>query len=90
MMGVTCMDSRGRNKMTPETLATHARLEAWGAWAKEHAEAWPALVGPLLLTLLFQGSTKMTEDISVSKYPEYRRYQETTSRIVPLWPGARL
>ena len=34
-------------------------------------DAWlqPVLVGPVLLSLLFQGSTPFTEDITVSKYP---------------------
>jgi steroid 5-alpha reductase family enzyme len=35
------------------------------------------------LTLLFQGSTAMTEQISLSKYPAYRDYQRKTSRLVP-------
>ena len=48
------------------------------------------LVGPLLLTLLFQGSTWLTERISVAKYPEYRRYQKTTSRLIPWRTGPSL
>jgi steroid 5-alpha reductase family enzyme len=43
------------------------------------------VVGAFLLTLLFVGSTKFTESISKSKYPEYAEYQATTSPIVP-WP----
>ncbi|WP_395812322.1 DUF1295 domain-containing protein [Archangium minus] len=43
-------------------------------------------VGPVLLTLLFQGSTALTEALSVRKYPAYREYQRTTSRLLPLWP----
>lgn len=46
--------------------------------------------GAFLLTLLFQGSTQMTERLSAAKYPEYARYQETTSRLLPLWPGPKL
>lgn len=39
--------------------------------------------GVFLLTLLFQGSTALTEKISSDKYKEYRIYQLTTSRIIP-------
>jgi steroid 5-alpha reductase family enzyme len=47
-----------------------------------------AIVGPALLTLLFQGSTHLTEQISRRKYPDYARYQRSTSRIIPWWPSA--
>ena len=40
------------------------------------------ILGPIFLTLLFQASTKLTEDITLSKYTEYRKYQETTSRFI--------
>jgi len=45
------------------------------------------LAGPVLLTLLFQGSTTMTERVSASKYPGYAAYQRRTSRLLPLPPG---
>jgi steroid 5-alpha reductase family enzyme len=45
----------------------------------------PTVLGAVLLTLLFVGSTRFTESISVSKYPEYADYQATTSPVVP-WP----
>ena len=38
---------------------------------------------PFLLTLLFIGSTRFTEKISLSKYPEYALYQRTTSPVIP-------
>src|SRR5205085_8291355 len=41
------------------------------------------LVGPIVLTLLFQGSTAFTEELSLAKYPAYAGYQRRTSR---LWP----
>lgn len=44
------------------------------------------VVGALLLTLLFIGSTIFTESITKSKYPEYADYQATTSMLVPLPP----
>jgi steroid 5-alpha reductase family enzyme len=44
-----------------------------------------AIVGPLLLTLLFQGSTGMTERLTLAKYPAYAEYQRSTPRQFP-WP----
>lgn len=43
----------------------------------------PSILGPLLLTLLFQGSTAFTESISLAKYPAYADYRRTTPRLVP-------
>lgn len=48
---------------------------------------WTVL-GAVLLTTLFIGSTVFTESITKSKYPEYVDYQATTSPIVP-WPPRR-
>lgn len=47
---------------------------------------WTVL-GPLLLTGLFIGSTVFTESISRSRYPEYAEYQTRTSPVVPWFPG---
>ena len=47
------------------------------------------IAGTVLLTLLFQGSTAMTEGLSLEKYPSYAKYQRTTSRLVP-WPPRRM
>jgi steroid 5-alpha reductase family enzyme len=44
------------------------------------------VAGPFLLTVLFIGSTIFTENISVSKYPEYVDYQRRTSPIIPWFP----
>lgn len=44
------------------------------------------IIGAALLTLLFQGSTTLTERISVRKYPEYGDYQKQTSRLMPWFP----
>jgi steroid 5-alpha reductase family enzyme len=46
---------------------------------------WTVL-GAVLLTLLFAGSTRFTESISKSRYPEYADYQRRTSAVVPWWP----
>ena len=45
-----------------------------------------SIVGPLLLTLLFIGSTKFTESITSSKYPDYAEYRKKTSPIIPWFP----
>ena len=46
-------------------------------------------VGALLLMLLFQGSTQLTEQISLEKYPHYSVYQKQVSRLIPFltWGG---
>ena len=42
-----------------------------------------SMAGAFVLTLLFQGSTTMTEKISLGKYPSYADYQRRTSRLIP-------
>jgi len=44
-----------------------------------------SIIGPVLLTVLFIGSTIFTESISASKYPAYADYQRRTSMLIP-WP----
>jgi steroid 5-alpha reductase family enzyme len=46
---------------------------------------WP-IAGPLFLSLLFQGSTSLTEEITLSKYPAYAAYRRSTSRLLPRPP----
>jgi len=58
-------------------------VAASGTWLN------PALAGPALLTLLFQGSTHLTEQITLRKYPLYAQYQRTTSRLLPRRPRPR-
>jgi len=41
------------------------------------------MIGPLLLVLLFLGSSSMAESISASKYPEYKDYQKVVSKYIP-------
>lgn len=43
-------------------------------------------IGAVALTALFIGSTRFTEQITRSKYPEYAAYQRTTSIIIPWVP----
>jgi steroid 5-alpha reductase family enzyme len=56
-----------------------------GAAAAGTLLSW-TVIGAVLLTLLFVGSTKFTESITRSKYPEYADYQATTSAIIPWAP----
>lgn len=44
------------------------------------------IVGPVLLLILFIGSTNFTEKLTLQKYPEYADYQATTSAQIP-WVG---
>ena len=44
-----------------------------------------SMVGPLVLVLLFLGSSTLGENISSSKYPEYQYYQKSVTRYFPLW-----
>ncbi len=59
----------------------------FGAVAAGSVFQWTVL-GAVLLTTLFIGSTIFTESITKSKYPEYADYQATTSPIIP-WPPRR-
>ena len=61
--------------------ATAAVASGAGVWG---GVLNPTIVGAILLTLLFVGSTVFTESISAAKYPAYAQYQRTTSMLVPL------
>ena len=41
------------------------------------------LTGPLLLILIFIGSSRLTESISSKKYPEYAVYQKNVPKFIP-------
>ncbi len=58
---------------------------AFGAIAVGSLLHW-TIVGAVLLTLLFVGSTRFTESISAARYPEYAAYQARTSALVPRPP----
>jgi steroid 5-alpha reductase family enzyme len=47
------------------------------------ASSW---YGAVFLTALFIGSTRFTEQISLSKYPEYADYQKRVSMLIPWFP----
>ncbi len=56
-----------------------------GGVAANSLLVWTVL-GPVLLTLLFVGSTSFTEKITLARYPEYVDYQRRTSAVVPWFP----
>ncbi|MCU0620877.1 MAG: DUF1295 domain-containing protein [Gemmatimonadales bacterium] len=53
-------------------------VAATGRWVN-----WSG-IGALLLILLFQGSTDLTEKLTAAKYPAYARYQRLVPRFLPL------
>jgi steroid 5-alpha reductase family enzyme len=59
-----------------------------GASAAGSVLQW-TVAGPVLLTLLFIGSTIFTESITSSRYPEYAEYKTRTSALIPWFPGKR-
>ena len=60
-------------------------LFLFGAVAAGSLLQW-TIVGAVLLTVLFLGSSRFTESITRSKYPEYAHYQATTSALIPWIP----
>ena len=66
-----------------DVAAAASGLGFWGG-----ALNW-TIIGAVLLTILFIGSTIFTEAISSSKYPAYTEYKRSTSMIVPLPPRRR-
>jgi steroid 5-alpha reductase family enzyme len=54
----------------------------FGALAARSVLEW-TVIGPVLLTTLFVGSTKFTEKISLAHYPEYQLFQRSTSAVIP-------
>ena len=46
-----------------------------------------SIIGTVWYILQFHASTDFTEKLSASKYPEYKDYQRTTSRIIPWFPS---
>jgi steroid 5-alpha reductase family enzyme len=59
-------------------------LAGWGvATVGGHFEYF---VGAIILTALFIGSARFTEQISAGKYPEYKEYQRKVSMMIPWFP----
>ncbi|QAY58799.1 DUF1295 domain-containing protein [Microbacterium protaetiae] len=65
------------------TAAVTAGLGFWGGVVNV------TVIGAVLLTALFVGSTVFTESLSSAKYPAYAGYRRTTSMIVPWFPRRR-
>jgi steroid 5-alpha reductase family enzyme len=59
----------------------------FGAAAAGSLLEW-TVVGAFLLSALFVGSLRFTENISLSKYPEYADYQRRVSPAIPWFPRA--
>ena len=69
-------------------LAQWWLLYLMGAVAAGSLWQW-TVAGAVLLTLLFVGSTRFTESISLSKYPSYAAYQRVTSPVIPWFTRSR-
>jgi len=67
--------------------ATHMNLESAfthpSNLLSENKQVLQSGVGVFLLILLFQGSTVLTEWISVGKYPSYAEYQQKVGMLMP-------
>lgn len=57
-------------------------LALWACYCTETYFHWTVL-GALGYVLLFQGSTRLTESITASKYPEYADYQARVGKFIP-------
>ncbi|KAL6908878.1 hypothetical protein GGI43DRAFT_393982 [Trichoderma evansii] len=57
-------------------------LYSWSCFAANTPYSW-AGTGAVLLVLLFQGSTNLTEKITAGKYPEYKAYQKHVGMFIP-------
>ena len=79
--------SRHLNFFCEQSLWVVIYLFSWSAGAE--LLNWSGF-GAALLISLFQGSTWMTELVSAQKYPAYKAYQQTTSRLMPWFAGPSL
>jgi steroid 5-alpha reductase family enzyme len=57
-------------------------LYQWSCFATNTPYSW-AGIGAVVLVLLFQGSTNLTEKITSGKYPEYQAYQNHVGMFIP-------
>ncbi|KAI9929280.1 hypothetical protein ASPWEDRAFT_36732 [Aspergillus wentii DTO 134E9] len=57
-------------------------LYLWSCYRTETYAQWTG-IGAVGILLIFQGSTRLTESISASKYPEYTEYQARVGRFIP-------
>lgn len=54
----------------------------WSALLAEKPLNW-TIIGPIIYSLVFVGSTPITEKISSDKYPEYKEYQQQVGMFLP-------
>ncbi|KAG0028527.1 hypothetical protein BGZ81_004643 [Podila clonocystis] len=54
--------------------------------------AWinPSIAGVVVLSMVYQGAITITENIFLAKFPAYKLYRQTTSRLIPLSSGTPL
>ncbi|KAF7587880.1 hypothetical protein BBP40_006616 [Aspergillus hancockii] len=57
-------------------------LYLWNCYRTESYVQWTG-IGVLMYLMIFQGSVRLTESISASKYPEYSEYQARVGRFIP-------
>lgn len=79
---VTGLWSLSRHPNFAAEQAIWLTLYLWNCYRTESFVQWTGL-GIFGLLLIFQGSVKLTESISASKYPEYSDYQARVGRFIP-------
>ncbi|PLB45699.1 putative steroid reductase [Aspergillus steynii IBT 23096] len=79
---VTGLWSLSRHPNFAAEQAIWLTLYLWNCYRTESFVQWTG-IGILGLGLIFQGSVKLTESISASKYPEYTDYQARVGRFIP-------
>ena len=62
--------------------AVWVTLYLWTCYNTQTYVNWSG-IGALAYVLLFEGSTRLTENITASKYPEYKDYQARVGRFIP-------
>lgn len=79
---VTGLWSLSRHPNFAAEQAIWLTLYLWSCYRTESYVQWTGL-GFVGLFLIFQGSVRITEAISASKYPEYSDYQARVGRFIP-------
>jgi steroid 5-alpha reductase family enzyme len=69
----------------PNFFAEQAQWWVLAFWcfAISGSAQWQYILGSVVLTALFIGSARFTEQISGGKYPEYASYQKRVSMMIP-------
>ncbi|KAG2217019.1 hypothetical protein INT45_011570 [Circinella minor] len=68
------------------SIAAHIQGQERVDWMNPKLYLNWTMMGAVFLTMLFQGSTWLTEYISTEKYPEYKIYQQSVNRFIPWFP----